>query len=320
MALTPVPVTVFAGPGAEAVAASVVGPNECIVAEEWQGPGSVQIRSDIGHRTPDCPCCAMRLDVIDGLLRTVRRARRPTRVLLVAGPDHDLATIVYTILSDADLARHVRLDAVVVAVDAVAIATRRAADVPLGSRVELDALAIADALVVTRTADVTSEGLANVRTALDAVNAVGAQVILPGENPTTPPAVERLRGTVLGLDAWHGAPAVDPHVTVLTHSSGGAPDTVVLRQAAPLDPAAVDEWLDRLIESHAQRLVRMQGALAIESSPVRVCCHGVRSFAMSHSEADDPVASQRTESLLVMVGYDLDVDALTAEFAATRMR
>ncbi len=320
MAFTPVPVTVFAGPGAAAIATATVGPSECIVAEDWQGPGSVQITADVGHRTPDCPCCAMRLDVVDGLLRTVRCARRPADVLLVAGADHDLATIVYTILSDADLARHVRLDSVVVAVDAVATATRLAAGGPLGSRVELDALAIADALVVTRAGEVTTEGLDSVRAACTEVNAVGAQLTLPGERPTTPADVRQLRATTLGLDAWHGAPAVDPSVTVLRHAAGGAPDTVVLRQEAPLDPAAVDEWLDQLIETHAQRLVRMQGALAIESSPVRVCCHGVRSFAMSHSEADDPIASQRTESLLVVVGYDLDVDALTDEFAATRVR
>jgi len=97
-------------------------------------------------------------------------------------------------------------------------------------------------------------------------------------------------------------------------------DTVVLRQAAPLDPDAIDEWLTWLVDTHARRLLRMQGALAVVSASARVCCHGVRSFAMSHSEAADPVTSRRNDSLVIVVGHGLDVDELSSGFAATRAR
>jgi hypothetical protein len=46
----------------------------------------------------------------------------------------------------------------------------------------------------------------------------------------------------------------------------------------------------------------------------------VRSFAMSHSEAADPVRSRRNDSLVVVVGRDLDVEELSRGFAATRAR
>jgi G3E family GTPase len=242
-------------------------------------------------------------------------------VLLIAGPDDDITTITYTLLSDADLGRHVRLDGVVMALDAVATATRIAGQGPLGSGLELDGLAVADVIVLGRSRELTSDGFGRLVAALRGVNLVGS-VCAPGQG---------LRGVdhpdesiVTGLDAWHGAPAVDARISTLTPpvdlGGGPGPATVVLRQTAPLDPDAVDQWLDRLVETHARRLLRMQGALSVVSVAERVCCHGVRSFAMSHSENADPATSRRGESLVLVVGHGLDVDELASGFAATRSR
>jgi len=263
----------------------------------------------------------MRLDVIGGLLRAVRQTDRPRRVLLIAGTDDDLTTITYTLLSDADLGRHVRLDGVVMALDAVAAATRVADHGPLGSQLELDGLAVADVIVLGRSRELTSDGFGRLVAALRGVNVVGSVC-----------ASERgIRGIdhfdesiVTGLDTWHGAPAVDARISTLAPSpdlaEGPGATTVVLRQTAPLDPDAVDHWLDRLVETHARRLLRMQGALSVVSMAERVCCHGVRSFAMSHSENADPATSRRGESLVLVVGHGLDVDELASGFAATRAR
>lgn len=262
----------------------------------------------------------MRLDVVDGLLRAARQARRPRRILLLADPHDDITTTTYTVLSDADLARHVRLDGVVVALDAVATATRIAGHGPLGSHLELDALAVADVIVLGRSRELTSDGFGRLVSALRDVNVVGA-VCAPGQSTSVTDHPED--AMITGLDAWHGAPAIEARSTAMA-SSGTAgsdgPATVVLRQSEPLDPDAVDEWLARLVDTHARRLLRMQGALSVTSVPERVCCHGVRSFAMSHSENADPVASRRHESLVLVIGHGLDVDELANGFAATRSR
>jgi G3E family GTPase len=262
----------------------------------------------------------MRLDVIEGLLRAARQARRPQRILLIAGPNDDITTITYTVLSDADLARHVRLDGVVMALDAVATATRIAGHGPLGSSLELDALAVADVIVLGRSRELTSDGFGRLVAALRNVNLVGA-VCAPGQaaGGTDHPD----EAMVTGLDAWHGAPAIDARgVAVAPSGVAGSevPATVVLRQTDPLDPDAVDEWLARLVDTHARRLLRMQGALSVVAVTERVCCHGVRSFAMSHSENADPVTSRRHESLVLVIGHGLDVDELANGFAATRSR
>ena len=312
------PVTVFAGPDALRLALRLQSPGDCVVASNWNGPGSVLIEPDVAHRTRECPCCAIRLDLVDGLLRAVRRRRRPRRILLVADPNDDLTTMTYTLLSDADLARHVRLDGVVMAVDAVAAATRIAAPGLLGNELELDALAVADVIVLGRSGELTTDGFGRLVSALRDVNQVG-HVCAPALS---------LRGddrpdddVVMGLDAWHGAPTLSAAIpSVSRRDRDDVPDTVVLRQAAPLDPDAIDEWLTWLVDTHARRLLRMQGALAVVSASARVCCHGVRSFAMSHSEAADPVTSRCNDSLVIVVGHGLDVDDLSSGFAATRAR
>jgi G3E family GTPase len=304
------------------------GPDDCLVGPSWDGPGSILIEADVAHRTPGCPCCAMRLDVVVGLLRAVRRARRPRRILLLAGPGDDLTTITYTLLSDADLARHVRLDGVVMALDAVATATRIAGAGPLGSSLEVDALAAADVIMLGRSRELTSDGFGRLVATLRSINLVGS-VCAPsrsvgrGDARDDAVADRPVAGLVTELDAWHGAPAIDAQISALTPSFQGGregPATVVLRQHAPLDPEAVDAWLEQLVDTHARRLLRMQGALSVVSVPERVCCHGVRSFAMSHSENADPATSRRHESLVVVVGHGLDVAELADGFAATRSR
>ena len=313
---SPVPVTIVGGAGAEDLARTLRAPDHGILAGSWHGPGSVQIDADTAHRTPGCSCCALRLDVIDDLLRAVRRPNPPAHVLLVAQPGDDVTTIAYTVLSDADLARHVRLDGVVVSLDAVAMATRKAGGAPLGSGPELETLAIADAIVLDRASELTNDAIISIRHSLGAINAIGSTL----ERTADAALLSAQRQRLIGIDAWHGAPAVGARIDVELRGPDDGPHTLILRQRAPLDPDAVDAWLDRVIESHAQRLVRLQGALAIDSAPARVCCHGVRSYAMSHSESTDPPASRRGESLVVIVGHDLDAGDLSSEFAATRVR
>lgn len=321
----PVPVTVIGGPDAMRLARQLRTPGVCIVGPLWDGPGSILIEQDLAHRTPGCPCCAMRLDVVGGLLRAVRRAQRPRRILLLVGPGEDVTTIAYTVLSDADLARHVRLDAVVMALDAVAISTRLAEHAPVAAGMELDAVAVADVVVLGRSGELTTDGFGRLVASLRSVNLVGS-VFAPGQRlgaggSRADDLVDA--SAVIGLDAWHGAPAVDRRVAARAPSFAvgtDGPSTIVLRQRSPLDPDAVDAWLAELVDTHAQRLLRMQGALSVVSVADRVCCHGVRSFAMSHSETADPVSSRRHESLVLVIGHGLDVAELADGFAATRSR
>lgn len=306
--------------GADDLVGQLATANDRIVAPTWHGPGAGLIRADIGHRTPGCPCCAMRLDVIDGLMRTVRRATRPDRVFLVADQDDDLASIVYSVLSDSDLMRHVRLDGVAVVIDAVATATRIAATGSVGGGRDVDGLALADVIVLRRFGDLTHGGFEGLTTVLDEINVVGTRLTVGHQLSST--AAGDLARAVTGLDAWNHVPMVGRGPLRLVSGVGVTrerPSTILLRQTAPLDAAAVDAWLDRVIDSYGPGLLRLQAEFAVEGDVLPVRCHGVRSFAASYM-SDHASASQHGESLVVLVGHGLDATDLASGFASTRVQ
>ncbi|MEM8924972.1 MAG: GTP-binding protein [Actinomycetota bacterium] len=280
-----------------------------IVAGIWHGPGSVRIRPDVAHRTPGCPCCATRLDVIDGLLRAVRRSVRPDRILLTVDTDDDLATVAFTVLSDNDLARHVYLDGIVVAIDAVAASTRVATGAPVAAPGAMADLAMADVILLDRSSDLTRAGAVQLRHHLHRAH--------PLCTVLTDLTAIRSSRAVVELNAWRGPPAIDPGLRAGRMPSGD-PETLVLRQAAPLHPHAVEAWISAVLNECGPRLLRLQGVIAIESRPTRLHCHGVRSFATFSQETAPSKAS--AESVVVLVGSDLDVGALAAGFAATRVQ
>ncbi len=295
-----------------------IGADTTVVLDQatWHGVGAGQrsarggvvvTEPDVHHRSPGCSCCAVREDLVDAFVRATQRLARPERIVVLVDPiAQDVITVVSTLLSSVEIARRCELDAVVADLDAVELATQLATtgDV-LGSPGEgaaaslVETVAIADRIVLRRRSHVTSERRDELSRALrirsgfgrlDADTAVLAQ----------------------HLDAWHGAPLA----TEQTATSPSSPCTAILRVATPLDPDAIDTWLEQLITRHARRLLRVQGALSVAGQDERTCLRGVRSFASSHSEREHPT-HRSTESLLAISGIGLDVDELAASFQAT---
>lgn len=282
------------------------------------------VHTDVGERSAGCPCCRDRLDVIEAIGVHLRRPRRPTHVVVAvpgssddvegAGPPDgrsSVTTVAHTVLSDPDLRRHVRLDAVVTSLDAVAAVTRLRTGGELGGPVELERLAVADRLVVGRADQVADDAFAELVRTLRAVNRI-APVLAPATGTVRP-------AQLLGIDAWHGAPTVAP-VEIDEQIPGAAPRTVVLEQQGTLDPGGVEEWLDDVIRRHAPRLQRLQGALSVDGLPHRLCCHGVGSYAMSHPEHEDRPDRRTGSSLVVLIGDGLPAAELAEELASTVLR
>lgn len=282
------------------------------------------VQPDVGERSAGCPCCRDRLDVIEAVLVHLRRPRRPTHVVVaVPGPPEDregtaapdgrssVTTVAHTVLSDPDLRRHVRLDAVVTSLDAVAAVTRLRTGGELGGPVEFERLAVADRLVVGRADQVADEAFAELVRTLRAVNRI-APVLAPAVAPVRP-------AQLLGIDAWHGAPTVAT-AEADEQTPGSAPRTIVLDQQGTLDPGGVDEWLDDVIRRHAPRLQRLQGVLSVDGRSHRMCCHGVGSYAMSHPEHEDRHDRRTGSSLVVLIGDGLPAAELAHELASTVLR
>ncbi|CAN5459242.1 hypothetical protein BH23ACT3_BH23ACT3_23610 [soil metagenome] len=327
--LEPIPLTVVAGgPEMRSLLHQLVdlGVDIAVVTPESVGavaaPGCVvYVAADVASRSPGCPCCRVRIDLVDALATLVRRRARPTHVL-VAVPDQpgepvssSVVAVVHTVLSDPDLRRWVRLDGVVATLDAVSAVTRLRTGTPVVDETGAERLAMADRVLVARADQVVEESLVDLRDVVRHATRI-ATVLAP--------AVERVAAAqVLPIDAWHGAPQVIPS-TGHNHGPTGTmschPDTVVIEQRGLLDPGGVEAWLDEVLSRHAPRLLRLQGVLAVDGSPSRVCCHGVGSFAMSHPERGHVRGPFDETSLMVVIGHGLPADELAAGLRATAVR
>lgn len=274
---------------------------------------------DVHYRSPGCECCAVREDLVAAIVRATQRANPPTRLAVFVNPNtEDVLTVVATILSSVEIARRCELDAVVVGLDAVELATRVTTIGDVFTQSDHTAIGgtttdsvvggaaiaatIADRIVLQRADQVTAHVRGETLAALSA--RTGFARIVTVDTPTVLPG--------LRLDAWHGA----PNATDTGHADVGIPTTVVLNVDTPLDPDAIDDWLDQLVAQHARRLYRVQGALSVVGQDDRICLYGVRSFATSHSERDHE-RRRSNESVLAICGVDLDVQELTAGFYAT---
>lgn len=321
----PVPLTIVTG---DAALPAVVGGIEALagrlvvapasVLSALPGPnrgGRVTIAADIAPRAPGCPCCEVRLDVVDALARVARRRRPPAGLVLAVPGTEDVVTVVRTVLSDPELARLVALDGVVAAVDAPAAATRLAIGAPIGDQALVHRVAIADRIVPVGARGLTRTARADVVLALDRIAAFA-----PRPEPFEGAAARRL----LDLRAWHGVPELHSgmaRTTATAEVPGGdveLPSVVVLHQQGMLDPDAIDAWLGDIVAGHARRLLRLQGVLAVAGAPGRVCCHAVRSHASSHPEPPS-VTNPRDRTTIVVCGMGLDAhELLTGLHAALR--
>jgi len=314
--LVPISVVVCARPRAPLLhhlwhrGSSVIASRTTIDAIGATGPRHLTVEGrfvvsdpDVYHRSPGCDCCAAREDLVASVIRTLRRAESPERLVVVVDPtSEDALTVVSTLLSSIEITRRCSLDAVIVQVDAVEMATRHATGSHLVDDDLVPALAIADRVIVHGHDQITDSALRTIR-ALLAVRSGFAP--MPGVAGDGIDPDDR-------LDAWHGAPRALP----VEPTGWGRPGTIVLRVDEQLDPDAIDEWLDQLIAQHASRLFRIQGALSVVGNTERTCCYGIRSLAISHSEGEHP-AHRSTESVLAICGIGLDVQDLAAGFRAT---
>lgn len=313
-----VPVTVVAGgPEAAAVVSALaarpgvaaIAPSG-MLAGRGRRPTVAATVADVAERRPGCACCRVRLDLVDGLVRLVRRRIPLEAVVVGVGAHDDPATAIRTILSDPDLSRLVHLDSLLVTIDAVSLATRLATGLPFGDQLLLDRLAMADRVLVAGSGRLTAEAVERLGAVLRSLARFG-------------PVQEMTEATIVrGLAAWHGCPNVEPAVDAPPFDSGGAvvPETVVLEQAGALDPDGVDEWLHGLLARHGRSTLRVQGVLAVAGMPWRVCCHAVRSFTASHPEQEHPTNRRCDRSFVAVAGFGLDADELATGLEATRTR
>ena len=219
-----------------------------------------------------CPCCTPRDDVARGLRALLPRARRGDvrRVVIETTGLADPGPILATLLSDTVAASAYRLDVIVAVVDAVA-----GPDVLATLDNAVRQVVTADRIVLTRT---DLGGAADLRTRLTWLNPA-APVIDAAADPVAALSAGPLAPTaeIANLRAW-----LDPDAFGARREPPKAPGHAGANVHAfcltfdhPLPWPAVAAWLERLILTHGDALLRMKGILHLQGTPHPVAIHSL---------------------------------------------
>jgi G3E family GTPase len=298
-----------------------------------------------------CLCCTVRGELVDTLASMVDafqtgRAKRVTRVVIETTGLADPAPVMQSVMGNPVIAQHFELEGVVTVVDAVnGLAT-------LDAHAEaVKQVAVADRLVLSKQTLATPDQLSSLRARLATLNprapvtdgddaAAGSLAIL--ENGLYDPS-----GKIADVDRWlRDEMAADAHHDDHDHGHGGhhhhGEDHChdhhhghhhhhhhdVTRHGAdirsfsiihdrPIDPMAIDMFIDLLRSAHGEKLLRMKAVVKLSDNPERpLVLHGVQAiFHPPQRLAGWPEGSDR-KTRMVLITKGLAEEFVTDLFAA----
>lgn len=260
-----------------------------------------------------CLCCTIRGDLARTLRDAPWRFARDgecwfDRVVIETTGLADPAPILHTLMTDPQLARLYRLDAVIATVDAAAgMAT-------LDAQPEaVKQAAVADRLLLTKIDLAEEAAQAAIRARLAALNP-GAPIV-PVSNGVVDPALLFDIGLWdpasksddvnrwLADEAYHAAHHHHHHHDVNRHDKDI--QATCLAFDTPLDPVAFDRWLGLLTMFKGADLLRVKGIINIAGHDAPVVVHGVQHVFHPPIELERwPSQDRRTRMIFITRGID----------------
>lgn len=294
-----------------------------------------QANDGIIELSDGCLCCTVRGALVDTLAALIDRLQTGRiaalkRIVIETTGLADPAPVLHAVMGHPALVQSLRLDGVITVVDAVN------GETVLNDHAEaVKQVAVADRLVVTKL-DLAADGRAIALSArLAALNPGAPRLPVLEAQPgrlfdcglydpaTKSPKVARwLREEAYGRGDARNAHTGAAHTHAHAHDVNRHDRRIrafTLIEDRPIDPAALDMFINLLRSAHAEKLLRMKGIVALSDDPDRpVAIHGVQ--ALFHPPArlpgwPDP-ADRRTR--LVLITRDLSpryVEDLFGAFA-----
>ena len=246
-------------------------------------------REDAVLLNSGCLCCTVRGDLVKTLQQlSTRRIRGEVpefrRLIVETTGLADPAPILHTLMNDQMVQRDYRLDGVVACVDAAAGAAT------LDSQAEsVKQAAVADRLVLTKTDLADADGLAALEARLTALNPAAPQIqVAHGEVDP-----DRLFGAGLydpetktaDVRRWLAAEAYGERDRnhAHDHDHGHDPNrhgdrihAFTLTWDRPVDWDRFANWVEMLVTTYGQHLLRLKGLLNVDGEDRPVVVHGVQ--------------------------------------------
>ena len=266
-----------------------------------------------------CVCCTVRGDlvrILDGLMK--RKGKFDAIIVETTGLA-DPAPVAQTFFVDEDVQKHTRLDAVVTVADAKWL-NDRLKDAPEAK----NQIAFADVIVLNKTDLVSRAELAEVEARIRAINPYAklhrterCQVAISDVLERGAFDLDRIleiepEFLEVGDDHdHHGHDHHDHGHSHDTHSHGGLKhyhdeemQSLSLRSAKPLDATRFMPWLQNLVASEGQKILRSKGILAFTDDDDRYVFQGVHMMLEGDHQRKWKDGEAR-ESRVVFIGREL---------------
>jgi len=282
-----------------------------------------QISEDIVLLKSGCLCCTVRGDLVDSLRELfLKRSHGEVpefrRAVVETTGLADPAPIIHTLMTDPVLGKLYRLDGIVTTVDAVHGSAQ------LDSHAEpIKQAAVADRLVLTKTDITDAATVEALRARLGAINpSAPVMVAVNGDadpdalfdcglfNPKTKnPDVARW----LNEEAYAEAPGHNHHHDFNRHDD--RINAFCMTVDAPIEWEAFAVWLEMLLATRGENVLRIKGILNVAGETKPVAIHGVQHvFHPPAAIPEWPDAERR--SRIVFITRDLGRQAIEDTFRA----
>ena len=261
-----------------------------------------------------CICCTVRGDlvrILDGLMK--RKGKFDAIIVETTGLA-DPAPVAQTFFVDEDVQKNARLDAVVTVADAKWLSDRLK-DAPEAK----NQIAFADVIVLNKT-DLVSKGeLSEVEARIRGINPYAKLHRTERCKVALADVLERgafdldriLEIEPAFLEADEHDHDHDHHQHDHSHSHGGLKhyhdedmQSLSLRTDKPLDPTKFMPWLQQLVASEGQKILRSKGILAFSGDDDRYVFQGVH-MMLEGDHQRKWKDSERRESRVVFIGREL---------------
>jgi G3E family GTPase len=266
-----------------------------------------------------CLCCTIRGDIVaslDSLFERRARGEIPAfqRVMIEATGLADPAPILHTLLGHEAIRDRYRVDSIVSTVDAVN------GDRTLTEHDEsVKQVAVADRLLITKTDIADRRAVAALRRRLGGINA-GAPIleVIGGDvapswlmNGTAP------QGAGLGVAHWLNAADGRRRRDVEGNHAHSRHDDGIRQSSIETDDVIEAHrligWIEKLLETHGDKVLRVKGVLNMAGSDTPVVVHGVQHVFHPLTRLSRwPDGGRR--SRMVIIAKDLPMEPLEASF------
>jgi G3E family GTPase len=272
-----------------------------------------------------CVCCTVRGDLVRILGGLMKRKGKFDAIIVETTGLADPAPVAQTFFVDEDVQNAARLDAVVTVADAKWL-SERLKDAPEAK----NQIAFADVIVLNKTDLVTQPELAEVEARIRAINPYAK--LHPTQRCQVALADVLERGAfdldrILEIepefleaddhdhhhDHDHSHGHHHHHDHGLKHYHDEHMQSLSLKSDKPLDPAKFMPWLQQLVQTEGQKILRSKGILAFKGDDDRYVFQGVHMML----EGDHQRAwkdGEPRESRVVFIGRDLPEQAIRDGF------